>query len=253
MKAAEAPVAAATVPLLMQAINDPNTSVAMVAEAVASDAGLAARVLALANSAAFGMSRQVTEINQAVALVGSNMVQTLAIAGACDLLDGASGLPHARTHAIQVACGARVLAGRVGLSRADAFADGLLHDRGEMLLWPRNPAAYAGAPASWTDAREQLRGERGMFGTDHALAAREQLARWQLPGVIVDAAGDHHRPDLHHRDLSTAVIAGEELVDPDVSWSPRFTLFGLEPEGLEALRSDVDEQVVEMTGLLVRP
>lgn len=252
MKAAEAPVAAGTVPLVTQAVNDPSSSVALVAEAVASDAGLAARVLALANSAAFGMSRRVTEIDQAVALVGSNLVQTLAVAGACELLDGASGLPHARAHAIQVACGARVLAGRVGLSKGDAFAAGLLHDLGEILLWRRNPAAYAPAHASWTDAQEQLRGERGMFGTDHALAAREQLARWGLPGVIVDAAGDHHRPDLHHKDLSTAVITGEELADPDVGWSRRFTLFGLEPDGLDDLRAELDDQVAEMTGLLVR-
>lgn len=251
MSAAEAPVSAATVSLLMESITERSSSVARIADVVASDNGLAARVLALANSAAYGLPRQITDLPQAVALVGTNMVQTLAIAGSCNLLDGSSGLPQARTHAIEVACAARALAGRVGLSRADAFAAGLLHDVGEMLLWRQDPERYAAAHAAWADAQEQLRGERGLYGTDHALAAREQLAEWHLPGSIVDAAADHHRPDIHYRDLSTAVIAGEELIDPDVDWSRRFELFGLEPDDVEAVRSEVAAEVAEMVGLLV--
>ncbi len=259
MRAAEAPVSAATVPLLMQAINDPNTSIARVAEVVGSDAGLAARVLALANSAAFGLSRQVTEIQQAVGLVGSNMAQTLAIAGSCNLLDGTSGLPHAREHAIRMACATRAVAARAGLSRPDAFAAGLLHDLGEILLWREEPDAYALAHADWDSPAEQLRWERGTFGTDHALAAREQLAQWQLPGQVVDAVGDHHRPDPAHVDLSTCVIAAEELLDPDVDARPtadsarrRVEVLGIGAD-LDALRAEIDEAAAELGSLFATP
>lgn len=250
MKAVEVPVSAATVPMLMQAIADPNTSVAKVADVVSSDTGLAARVLALANSAAFGLSRQVTEIPQAVGLVGSNMAQTLAIAGACNLLDGRTGLGHSRDHALRMACTTRSIAARGGLNKAEAFAAGLLHDVGEMLLWQRDPEVYAAAHADWPDAATQLRAERGMFGTDHALVAREQLSEWQLPGTVVDAVGDHHRPDLRYPDLATAVIAAEELVEHDVEWSERFELFAITPDGLHSLRDEVEQHVTEMSGLL---
>lgn len=252
MTAAEAPVSTSTVAALMRCLGDRDMSVGQVAEIVAADSGLAARVLALANSASFGLSRQVTQVHQAVALVGSNMTQTLAIAGACDLLDGTTGLPHARRHAVEVACAARLLAERVGLNPGDAFAAGLLHDLGEILLWRREPEPYAAAHAVWTDAGSQLRDERGFFGTDHALVAREQLAEWRVPGVIVDAVGDHHRPDLAHRDLSTAVVAGEELADPDVGWSVRFEVFGLAPDELDDVRREVAEQADELAGLLAR-
>ncbi len=251
MRAAEAPVSSATVAQLVQVIGHPGSSVGRVAEVVAGDQGLAARVLALANSAAYGLSRQVTAVDQGVALVGSNMVQTLAVAGATNLLDGATGLPHARLHALQVACGARLLAGRAGLNKGDAFAAGLLHDLGEILLWRRDPAAYATAHATWDDADAQLRGERAMFGTDHAQAAREQLAEWHLPGAIVDAAADHHRLDVPFRDLSTAVIGAEELVDPDLGWTPRLGIFGLEPDDAQVARLEVAVQVAELTGLLI--
>ena len=250
MRATEAPVSAATVPLLVAAVNDPNGSLARIADVVAGDAGLAARVLALANSAAFGLARQVTEIRMAVSMVGANTAQTLAIAGSTSLLDGAHGLPHAREHAIRVACASRMLAERSGLSKPDAFAAGLLHDLGEILLWRQDPETYATSHAGWSDAGEQLRGERGLYGTDHALVAREQLAEWQLPGVVVDAVGDHHRPDLCHLDLSTAVAAAEHLAERDGSHTSQLAVFGIEPDDLAELRSRLDWQEVELTGLL---
>lgn len=250
MTAAEAPVSPSTVAALMQSIGDPRSSVARVAEVVAGDTGLAARVLAVANSASFGLSRQITRVDQAVALAGTNMVQTLAIAGANHLLDSRAGLPGARQHAVGVACATRLLATRAGLNAGDAFAAGLLHDLGEMLLWRQDPDAYAAAHADWPDPGTQLRAERGRYGTDHALLAREQLASWHVPGVIVDAVGDHHRPDLHHRDLSTAVVAGEALVDDDVAWSDLFPLFDVSPDALPALRAVLRAQVDDVSGLL---
>lgn len=253
MNAADAPVSAATVPLLMQTITDPDSSTGKVSEIVASDAGLAARVLALANSAAFGLPRQVTDVQQAVSMVGANMCQTLAIAGSCNLLDGTSGLPHARDHAIRTACAARLLAARADLNKAEAFAAGLLHDLGEILLWRQDPEAYVAAQASWETEVDQLRWERGTFGTDHPLAAREQLAEWRLPGVVVDAVGDHHRPDLHHRDLSTLVIAAEELVTGGSEASSRLELFGVTTAELDAVRAELQEQAVEMSSLLTLP
>ena len=250
MTAAEAPVSPSTVAALMQSIGDPQSSVARVAEVVAGDTGLAARVLAVANSASFGLSRQITRVDQAVALAGTNMVQTLAIAGANHLLDSRVGLPGARQHAVTVACATRLLAARAGVSAGDAFAAGLLHDLGEMLLWRQDPDAYAAAHASWPDPGTQLRAERGRYGTDHALLAREQLASWHVPGVIVDAVGDHHRPDLHHRDLSTAVVAGEGLADDDVAWSDLFELFDVAPDAVPQLRAELRAQVDDVSGLL---
>lgn len=250
MTAAEAPVSPSTVAALMQRIGDPSSSVTRVAEVVAADAGLAARVLAVANSASFGLSRRITRVDQAVALVGTNMAQTLAIAGANHLLDSRVGLPHARRHAVHVACAARLLARRAGLNPGDAFAAGLLHDLGEMLLWRQDPDGYAAAHATWPDAATQLRAERGRYGTDHALLAREQLSSWHVPGTIADAVGDHHRPDLNHRDLSTAVVTGEALADPDIAWSERFALFDLTPDGVPALRAELQVHADEVSGLL---
>ena len=249
MRAAEVPVSATVVPILFEALSDPGSSSGQVAEVVGSDAGLAARVLAIANSAAFGRARQVGEIRSAVTLIGANMVQTLAIAGSTSLLDGTGGLPHLRDHAIEAACASRLLAGCVGLPEADAFAAGLLHDIGELLLWQSDAAAYSAARATWDDLDAQLRGERALFDADHATVGRERLTEWGFPGAIIDAVGDHHRPDLHHHDLSTVVAAAEELTGAHGTDSGRDRL-RIGADELDRVRAALVDQTAEMTTLL---
>lgn len=248
MTRAEVPVSATTVPMLFRALDDPLSSAGGVAEVVACDAGLAATVLAMANSAAFGRTRRVDDIHAAVALVGVDMVQTVAVAGASRLLDGSTGLPHVRQHAIDTACAARLLARAVGLPENQAFAAGLLHDVGEILLWHTAPDAYAAAHSAWEDSAAQLWSERSDFGEDHATAARRQLSEWGLPGTVVDAVGDHHRPDLRHRDLSTVVAAAEHLVDAEDGEVGQDRLH-LGAARLEQLRLDVADQAAEVSAL----
>lgn len=239
------PVSAAVVPAIIAAVDDPHSSAADVADVVAGDAGLGAAVLAVANSAAMGRVRQIHDLPTAVSLIGLDLVRTLAVAGATRLLDRAGGLPHMRRHAIETACAARLLAARVGLAQEHAFAAGLLHDVGEILLWHQNPAAYAAAYRDWTDVSAQVRGERWTFGDDHATIAREQLAAWHLPGSVVDAVGDHHRPDLSHDDLSTVIAAAEDLVTDDGVNRPDRLALGAET--LDALRAECSQQADEMS------
>lgn len=250
MSPANAPVSPTTVSNLLKTMAITDFSIFEVADVVASDSGLTARVLAVSNSASFGLARQVSDVHQAVSLVGTNLVRTLAIAGSTSLLDSERGLPGVRAHAIEVACAARFLASISGLSKPDAFAAGLLHDLGELLLWQRDPEVYAEAHSGWTDAAEQLRAERGMFGTDHTLVAREQLAEWGLPGALIDAVGDHHLPDLTFPNLSTLLVAAEELTDPNCAGSRRLEVLGVVPEKLGALREELTRQVEDLDQLL---
>lgn len=247
---ANAPVSATTVTFLLQTMASSDFSLAEIADVVATDAGLTARVLAVSNSAAFGLSRQVSDIKQAVGLAGTSMVQTLAIAGSTQLLDGRNGLPGMRAHAIEQACAARFLASIAGLNKADAFAAGLLHDIGELLLWQRQPEAYAEAHAGWAGPGEQLPAERGWFGADHTVIARDQLAEWGLPGAVVDAVGDHHRSDLTYPDLSTVLVAAEELTDPSCDGSRRLETLGVVTERLDAVREELASQVEDLDVLL---
>lgn len=223
-----APVSTTTLPALLHAIGDARTDAQAITSVVTADAGLASRVLAMANSAQFGLSRTVRDVHQAVVLVGGAMIQTLAIASASSLLDGEGRMAETRSHALDVACLARRLAPLAGARPSDAFAAGLLHDLGELLLLQMQPTAYGELLDRGLGHADQLRAEKAAFGTDHALLAAEHLLDWRVPDVIADAVADHHDPVAWSDAVTLVVASADEIVHGDVRRDHATGLIGLD-------------------------
>lgn len=245
----QAPVSTATLPMLMHAIAESTADLDSVAEVVSRDHGLASRVLGLANSVQYGMSRSVTDLPMAMGLIGTSMVQTLAIASAATLLDEQDTMAHAQRHAIEVAVAARLVAPMADVRPSDAFAAGLLHDIGELLLLQAEPTAYARLYPTFTGHLHQLRVEKQTFGTDHALIGAEHLLEWRLPDRIADAVADHHDP-FHLSDPTTIVVAAaDELLD-DAGRHHALDLLEIDAEAAHHLRRLVERETGELLGLL---
>lgn len=246
----QAPVSTATLPVLMDAIADRRSTSATVAAVVSHDPGLAARVLTLANSSQFGLTRRVTELSQAITLVGTGVVQTLAIANAAALVDTNGILTDAHGHAVRVAIAARLLAPAAGVHPADAFAAGLLHDVGELLLLQARPTEYAELQGAFATHADQLRAEKVAFGTDHALVGAEHLLDWRVPDLIADAVADHHDP-FHGSAATTLVVAAaDELISAEPGRHHALDLLELDVAGADGLRQRVELEAGDLTGLV---
>ena len=244
------PVAPATLPALMEAIADRRSTAATVAAVVSRDRGLAARVLGLANSSQFGLSRRVTELSQAITIVGTGVVQTLAIANAVVLADTNGIVSDGHQHGLRVAIAARLLAPAAGVHPADAFAAGLLHDIGELLLLQDRPTEYARLHGGFETHAGQLRAEKLAFGTDHALVGAEHLLDWRVPDVIADAVADHHDP-FHDSAATTIVVAAaDELVSAEPGRHHALDLLELDVDAADGLRERVALEAVDLTGIV---
>lgn len=244
------PVAPATLPALMEVIADPRSTASSVASVVSHDPGLAARVLALANSSQFGLSRRVTELSQAITVVGTGVVQTLAIANAVVLADTNGIVSDGHEHGLRVAIAARLLAPAAGVHPADAFAAGLLHDIGELLLLQDRPTEYARLHAGFETHIGQLRAEKQAFGTDHALVGAEHLLDWRVPDVIADAVADHHDP-FHTSAATTIVVAAaDELISAEPGRHHALDLLELDVDAADGLRQRVALEAVDLTGIV---
>lgn len=119
-------------------------------------------------------------------------------------------------HAVEVACMARELASSTIVDPGHAFAAGLLHDVGELLLLRQDPLGYRELlSAAGDDHAEQLRLEKQHFGTDHALLGAYHLLDHRVPHVVADAVADHHDP-LPDSDLTTLLVAAvDEILGDD--------------------------------------
>jgi putative nucleotidyltransferase with HDIG domain len=244
------PVSTATLPVLMDAIADRRSTAATVASVVGHDPGLAARVLALANSSQFGLTRRVTELSQAVTLVGTGVVQTLAIANAAALVDTSEMIADAHEHAVRVAIAARLLAPAAGVEPDDAFAAGLLHDVGELLLLQDRPTEYTALQATFGTHAGQLRAEKQAFGTDHALVGAEHLLDWRVPDVIADAVADHHDPFETSAPTTIVVAAADELISDEPGRYHALDLLEVDVDAADGLRRQVELEAGDLAGLL---
>ncbi|MDZ7675034.1 MAG: HDOD domain-containing protein [Acidimicrobiales bacterium] len=122
-----------------------------------------------------------------------------------------------RAYAVEVACLARELAPLVDAPQGEAFAAGLLHDLGELLLLAHDPTGYPELLTARLPHDQQLRSEKGRYGTDHALLGAEHLLDHRIAHVVADAVADHHDPFGGFDPVTIVVAAADELVRGDAA------------------------------------
>lgn len=120
-----------------------------------------------------------------------------------------------RTHAVEVACLARELAPLADADPGDAFAAGLLHDIGQLLLIRRDPSGYLDLLARRPSHAALLVQEKAVYDTDHALAGAEYLLELRMPDAIADAVADHDDPFATSSPTTIVVAAADELLGAD--------------------------------------
>jgi HD-like signal output (HDOD) protein len=222
MSAQQLPSAPEVAQQMLVTVNRENATVDQLAKLIARDQSLAARLLRLANSAFFAIRTRVTSIPQAVTLLGfarvRNLVLGLSIWTAFDAQDPAGRRYRARmwVHTAMVAATARMLVERTGGDGGTAFAAGLLHDVGKLVLGLRLGASYWSlldeAAARGVDAAAV---ETEAFGCHHATVGGWLLQLWQLPPALVDPVALHHDPLTAEfgLDVPAAVAAADRLVN----------------------------------------
>jgi HD-like signal output (HDOD) protein/ActR/RegA family two-component response regulator len=194
------PAAPRTYHALTEALSDPDVELERLASIVEQDIGMTSRVLQFVNSAYFGFAQRVTGIEAAIVALGRNPLRHLALtfevfAGFRGGLE-AEGLSFndLEAHALLTARLARRLVTETEQANS-AFAAGLLHDAGRLVLMSRMPEAYGDALR-----HAQARGialhqaEKELLGADHAEVGAYLLGIWGLPHAIVEPVAFHHTP-----------------------------------------------------------
>ena len=185
---------------------DEGVSNEQIARVVGSEAGLAARVITLANSAALNRSgRAVSELKTAVNRIGHNNVRTAAVSFAIAQLRRANELKHISKElealwqeATMVAALAYSVASRSGINADESMLAGLLHNVGKIYILARahrhdslfkDPTAVAQVLRDW-----------------HANIGRAIVENWGFPEHIAQAIGEHETMDRGHEERSVTDV-----------------------------------------------
>lgn len=176
---------------------DSDTAMAEFENVFRSDPVLAADLLILANSPAFGVRATVHNIRHAIALLGMERIRSLAFAVAVKgyLRTGrwAEALQVSWRHSIATAVVAEALGAADENSVPLLYTAGLMHDVGRLALFQISAEKYGQVlSAEFGTVQEYLNLEKLLFGCAHDDAGAFLAAAWGFPTTLCDCIRFHH-------------------------------------------------------------
>lgn len=221
---------------LLKSFRDETVSLGELAELIARDQGLAARLLRMANSAHYGQRRTVASLKDAAAMVGLTALRDMALAacvsGAFPQVAGFDRLRFWR-QCLATAGHARLLAEACDLDVDVAYLGGLVMRSGELLMLRVDPEAVAQAERLAAAPDSLLEHERNLLHCTHLDVTAELARRWRFPEELIEALAAAADP-LASRPFSSlgALLRLASVMSDagDRGLPPMQTLFALQPD-----------------------
>ena len=175
---------------LIASLDKEDVSAKSIAAIIARDPALTAKLMRLANSARFGSSRNVSSLDDAIALAGLSHIRTLALA-ACfaDAFPQLPGLDSDEFWKSSMACAgyAKWLANGADADGNDAWLAGMVMRLGELLIYQVAPVAFAEIEQLPHLPGARWEREQRLLGLAEGQITAELCRRWNFPDRIVSA------------------------------------------------------------------
>ncbi len=175
---------------LVDLANDSAATLAQFAELIERDPALASKLLRVSNSSFYGRRRAVSNLSQALNLLGLNATITLSLSFS---LRGSLSEPRVSSfdvtsywrRSLLTALASRTIAAELQETQPeDFFLAGLLQDIGVLVMDALLGDTYAVLYAKSTSHEDLLERETATFDFNHAEAGARLLRDWQLPEDI---------------------------------------------------------------------
>jgi len=196
--------------LLMEALQytDDNQSLTNFADKISQDPPMVVRILRIANSSFYGMSREISSLQQAIVLLGLKRVKNMLL-GACfsnilPVRHKDFDYPLFWHHSMAVADCARQLAIYTGSGQDIAFTAGLLHDIGLLVIVLLFPDDFSRIINESHPNRVET--ERRILGFDHMEIGGKAARHWNLPVAIQEAIEQHETPPVQGAAISLGLL-----------------------------------------------
>jgi putative nucleotidyltransferase with HDIG domain len=215
---------------LLHLLNDEDSSIIKAGKLISQDIAMTAKVLALVNSAFFGLCRRVYSVEEAAIYIGMDPLKSLVLSYQAFSALTVEGIPahyieELWKHSVTVASFARCIASSETNDKNEinmAFTAGMLHDIGRLILMDNLRERYRRYLECLShDDIPEIKLERLIFGTTHQEVGAFLLRKWGLPNSIVDPVLFHHDPHKCGKSFSpTIAVAVADCVYYDLVGAP---------------------------------
>ena len=235
-------------------VDDENANASQIADIIAQDAALSARLLQVVNSPLYRGRQEIDRLSMVIARLGSKLVRNLVTSQVMKQMFQATNdmvdqrLRSVWEHSVQVAAISRALASRApGIEPDQAMLAGLLHDVGTL------PILYR------AEERDELLDTPGLLDhlieTLHTRIGGAILKHWKFPEALVAVAAEHEDLTREHAgpadlvdvvqvaNLQSHIDSDHALSQADWSKIPAFHQLGLDVDVHEIELTDVAEEI----------
>jgi len=183
---------------VMKLLQDPATDAELLARTIGADAAVSARILKIANSSFYSMSRQIRSLENAIVILGEKTLKSVVLAASLKGVNKSYGLLEKMLWEDSIGCaiGARLLAMKTpGVDPEEAFLAGLFRHLGKVVMNNKHPQEYLEiVQAGYNSGARVSDLEREHFPYTHAQVGAAVLEKWNFAPSLVMAV-------LHHSDL----------------------------------------------------
>jgi HD-like signal output (HDOD) protein len=253
-----------------QVINNEKASMSDLARILREDSAIAANVLRVANSAAYGGLHTISELTAACSRLGqktvANVVQSVASKSIFSSDDPVVGsmMEKLWRHSVAVAHFSAGVGAALSMPKTDAlYLQGLFHDIGKLAILSVCRGADTKASANGHLTDELL---MEVIDAYHRLAGLHMLIHWNLPAEFLLTAYYHEDPDCapgdtHRRALHVVSLAnklayvsglgfGEDSSDESLMDHPSTSFLQLSDIKLASIRVDLEEKLEALMGAI---
>lgn len=238
---------------------DPDSTTDELQRVIATDQALTAQILKIANSAMFGMVREVKTLTQAIMTLGFSTIKSVVIASSAKNLysRGGTGLQERLLweHALVAALAGRAYAKAFRSPRVEeAFLGGLMHDIGKSVMGIKFPERYGALVRSiYNGEADCLESELELFGFDHTMVGEAILHSWNLAASLEHTVRHHHDPShapAEDQALTAFVALGNQMaLDREVGLGRPESLYSATQQAMAIL--NLTEETLDVHRLAV--
>ncbi|MHB8905876.1 MAG: HDOD domain-containing protein [Melioribacteraceae bacterium] len=187
---------------VLELLNDQYTSPHILSKAISKDQSVVLKLLTIANSPFYGLTKRVSSIEFAIMILGYDEIRN--IVSALSLMESMKNKSDQYLdqknfwmHSYITATISKKIAMDFGLEKSgEAFLAGLLHDLGISVVHRFMHSDFVNICDLVTNGASYLDAEKQVLGIDHQTVGEMLLKNWNIPELICNIVKNHHSPNL---------------------------------------------------------
>ncbi|MCR4289632.1 MAG: HDOD domain-containing protein [Candidatus Scalindua sp.] len=170
---------------------------------ISPDVSLTTKILKIANSPFYGLTREISSLQHAVTILGFKEIRNLVISSVAFesfknlKQDGKFDINKFWRHSFYCALAAKNIAVDLKIESSELFVAGLVHDIGKLAMYVTFPSEFMMQLEIMNPLKikyTSFEAEKDVFGMTHDEVGMQLLKKWMFPENLLTAVGYHHRP-----------------------------------------------------------